>query len=1051
MTTITTINGYKILSSQIYCSDLGLTKNDEQGDNLNKLIEGICQYGTIYVDQNYKIKCGSKALTSVGENTWSLSTGNFELIGLDTSCGFTFEWQETHKLGSDFILFELNKCSNNIIHKISLENLSFHVDYIGTMGSTTNMNINNDGTFEFYSESQLEQFMNCDEVLANDKTNGGRDTLHFTCCESAWDYVNNSKSIKPVPNISDRTNEYYTHKDKNIDNYPTIAEICQGYTTGTQLRYKLQYFTKLFNATKNAPITNRLVFFNKKNHPDNFLIENFSVTNCKFFGNIRLTQIQRSTEPVVKIGNGQFNNNTIENVRTSFLNFGNLSTDYFEVKNNIIKNFDTVCFNWTVGEINKTDLTGPHIARTAKLIVVENNDASNDDNWYHNQYAATSYYCFVLCECDKFIYRNNRVTGMKSFHPYRLQPSSLGDKMVRVNLALYDAYLSCREVLSENNYWENNLLLFYYDNNTLLKAKDSQVLPNEVEVWDGEKYQTQTLPPDPGHRKYYNNTYISTETFMRKHLKHYWEAQELSGQELNAKIEEQVAIPYVHFLSNVSISNWDIQGNTFNIYNMAGTTGTGQQANANVQILKCAYETGLPFSSRFLAYNGEVSSNTNEDSSEESTIDVVYYELKMSNNSWPTYQNDEDQTVDYQPYIVRQKRNDDGTDVAIKQLNNYSTWKDNVDTTSEIIIPLTATDMEAHTMTPSNIEFKENDDQHKYFYFTLEQNDDFHYFIVLGKQDITNVTDIINRDNLKTLSMDETKDLNNRVLSLSVMGLGILFYGYNLKRLILKNNVFNMENMKYALFGTQRADSEIICENNVFNINSQRSATTVSKPKLLMGAISVEPVGHVVINNNVFKGFSTIFMSPNILECEFNNNHIELTTRTNAKTGNIIAPMLFEYTATDTDKLDTQEYHYSNMDFSTDGAKYVLIRKLYGTNNKIASPVSTYLPIGNSCFEFQALNNPIGMVFNKTKWKNNTYLPKCSIVAEGATMTADAGVLSPSVFEGIKYFNGVQYNYGNSYVEGLLQEASGRIAVIDPDQHIQYAKFTITNLIEEAE
>jgi hypothetical protein len=45
--------------------------------------------------------------------------------------------------------------------------------------------------------------------------------------------------------------------------------------------------------------------------------------------------------------------------------------------------------------------------------------------------------------------------------------------MVRVNLALYDAYLSCSDVVSENNHWENNYLFFNYPNNTLLKAKDN--------------------------------------------------------------------------------------------------------------------------------------------------------------------------------------------------------------------------------------------------------------------------------------------------------------------------------------------------------------------------------------------------------------------------------------------------------------------------------------------------------------------------------------------------------------------------------------------------
>ena len=221
---------------------------------------------------------------------------------------------------------------------------------------------------------------------------------------------------------------------------------------------------------------------------------------------------------------------------------GNVATNYTEVKNNIVKNFGIIFFCWTVGDIGK--LTGPKISKDIKLIVLENNTATNDDDWYHNSYASTSYMCFAQSECDRFIYRKNYVSGMKAVQPYRIKVAPTEDKIIRYPLALYDAYLSCREVLSEYNHWENNVLLFYYDNNTLLKAKDSQGEPGTNEVWDESKgsFVQRTTPPPPGERKYYNNTYIATEEFLRKHLYTYWKEQYdnlqySNGIALNEKVE----------------------------------------------------------------------------------------------------------------------------------------------------------------------------------------------------------------------------------------------------------------------------------------------------------------------------------------------------------------------------------------------------------------------------------------------------------------------------------------------------------------------------------
>jgi hypothetical protein len=238
----------------------------------------------------------------------------------------------------------------------------------------------------------MDLYLNCSANVERPN-----ETLHEACCKSAYNYTN--KKTKPY--------------DKILQT-PSFEDVCE-YNSGLNRVYKLQYFTALFNNRRPAPKLNRLVFFNKKNPITNFTIKRFQVTNCSFYGNIRLIQFSRLHEPELLVENFIYNNNHIENVRTSFLNFTNTLTNYVELKNNIVHNFDMVFFNWLLADINTTTLTAPELAKKCKLFIIENNNVFNDDDWYHNQFAATSYYCFVLCEGNKMIYRNNTISGMKSF------------------------------------------------------------------------------------------------------------------------------------------------------------------------------------------------------------------------------------------------------------------------------------------------------------------------------------------------------------------------------------------------------------------------------------------------------------------------------------------------------------------------------------------------------------------------------------------------------------------------------------------------------------
>jgi len=180
--------------------------------------------------------------------------------------------------------------------------------------------------------------------------------------------------------------------------------------------------------------------------------------------------------------------------------------------------------------------------------------------------------------------------------------------------------------------------------------------------------------------------------------------------------------------------------------------------------------------------------------------------------------------------------------------------------------------------------------------FNLSPSDDNHYFIRI---------------------LDENNDhisLKDAEIEIIVSGDDITQYGYYLKNLVLKNNCFNIEHLKSSLIGSQRNDSVLICENNNFNVAPDLSAFSTGKPVFFQSTLTTESVGKLIINNNIFKGFSTILLSPNIIECHFNNNYIEADsyeaeTRSGGTT--IISPHFIEYTFTDLNDYLVQEINES--------------------------------------------------------------------------------------------------------------------------------------------
>lgn len=214
---------------------------------------------------------------------------------------------------------------------------------------------------------------------------------------------------------------------------------------------------------------------------------------------------------VISITNNVFK----DNKSTCFI-FSDVSHNLLEVAGNTIRNMGNLFVS--SGTTNESTYVN-EIANSMEFANIHHNDVYNDDTCFRSDTTTGTYYVFVLIEGNKVHYHHNRVEGMKA--------SSY--------VALYDAYLSCADVISEYNYWKNNCV---FDetcpSNVLMKAKGNGGFV------------------DVGKRQYHNNTYITEKSFYEKF-----------GALENG---------YVRIVDNVSYNTYDLQGNYFDLYRVEGFT-----------------------------------------------------------------------------------------------------------------------------------------------------------------------------------------------------------------------------------------------------------------------------------------------------------------------------------------------------------------------------------------------------------------------------------------------------------------------------------------------
>ena len=1015
-TPIQYISGHKILPTHMTCQELGMEKTVPNSpynkriatNNAEKLIQGILAYGTIIVDGCYQLDMQANY---INYNSSKLMQKKIELIGTGPQAMLEFPYGTSQ---TNFINF--GYLSSKELTNITLKNIAFKYD---TENGRNSVNVNAASV----DELTIERFVSLDKLYEAQQSSEDVGYWYTT--------VKNLLGPNAKMLVEEYTEEFkegfrlaylkYRNTEKDISQWDTnniLSELWYLYKTEKDLVCHI--FLQAYNLVKNRFYTEpcRLTMFYHVHSPGSttpkgcnepLTISNVTIEHCKFFGAIRIFDFQRKmVSSAITIKSINIHNNEFHESRNSVFNCSNLAYDNIHVNNNQILNFDNAFLAFGVGEIseNGQTLTGPQLAELGKNILIENNQFLCDDNWYHNLYSTATYYATCVIENIKVIYRNNRTVGMKAFRPVRLKLSSHNDKLVRVGFGLYQAYLSSKDVLFEDNYWENNLEFFNYENNTLLKAKDNQLAMSEAS--GGVSDENLELRERPiadncvGIRRYWGNTFISTEEFIMEHLNRYWnkptfnlidycnwmgykyDTSIVDTTQLKKQIVKDIIMPQckVSLMSNVSINDWEIKNNRFHICNMRGSSGTGA-SDKNVLTMSSTFYNYPDF----YAYRSTkipASDSTDEDSNISNESDVTegqVWTIDIFNSSTGV------KLIDYSDFYYYTS-----TDSALPTTLGWSPTT----TPPKAFI----TNKQQGSLATKNGEVTADIGDYIYVY-KLNDNDQF--------EPLSNITIAIQPKNSTYLRR-----------------------GYYIRKLTVDNNIFDIDTMTSGLFGGQRSDATVKITNNTFTIKNKKSdAAMLSKPRLYTGKMnrltpsvkaswdfSYEPIGEMIVKNNYFSGFGPLFVSLNAQNFEFSNNHI-----------------------TDTDYIvywpqgDLSAINLKQLSYKDDPNPRVLpIVNFYGKNNTFDGVIPTY--IGQNClFELSYLipSEYEGLpLVSRASIKENdiiTYLPECGIACTGTTMVRIDGDVVPSYFSGSKIFSSESFNVHADYVNNILKADIGNIVL----------------------
>ncbi|MGY3313431.1 hypothetical protein ACV242_001927 [Peribacillus simplex] len=274
-------------------------------------------------------------------------------------------------------------------------------------------------------------------------------------------------------------------------------------------------------------------------------IESIYVSNCEFGENISFfrSTVGITSDPTIQkygIGTFTFKENKIKNSNSSFITIADVPIEKVLLADNVIQNFSYVFFH---SGINNAHSYINEMVRAKETLIIRDNKVTIDDNYWGLYSPENSYYCFVLAEGFECKYYRNHVEGLK----------------MKEVIALYDAYLSVINLEYYENTWINNICFnTNKTNNCLLKSKGGG---------------TNNTPATRIHK---NNYYKVTKEFAER-------------------IGESPSNLFVDLIDIESnMGNYTIDSNTFEIYELLGTTVTRDINRLYVTNNKfsCSYMSG---------------------------------------------------------------------------------------------------------------------------------------------------------------------------------------------------------------------------------------------------------------------------------------------------------------------------------------------------------------------------------------------------------------------------------------------------------------------------
>lgn len=194
-------------------------------------------------------------------------------------------------------------------------------------------------------------------------------------------------------------------------------------------------------------------------------MDKFICDSCVFKNNATLQRSNNGAERIYndvqelpKISIIIFKNNRVYNCNFSFASFSDCCFDTCIIENNDIKNVKYLFFSIANENLpdNASELWKDKYNRlfeNMKNLIVRNNHVVNESTIVSSTTAPV--YCgFIVAETQNVVYTGNYVEGI-----------------VSDNGAVYDAYLSCKNVTYTGNIWKNNVAYAQNDNNNFIKCK----------------------------------------------------------------------------------------------------------------------------------------------------------------------------------------------------------------------------------------------------------------------------------------------------------------------------------------------------------------------------------------------------------------------------------------------------------------------------------------------------------------------------------------------------------------------------------------------------